>query len=291
MKKTEKNIYLVIILILVVVISCGITYILTINKNHEETKEPVDNDKKEETPNKEELILEDGVTLKNTTMNNDTIIQEYEIILNGKKQNIKIIYTYQLNEDGSEMIEGKLNNEKIYSVLTMNEIPNKDAIFDKDIIEKNFNEKNFSLIKGEDNKNYLTIYNYDSNFITPPTVGLYILNDNLDFITEGLVSNDGCNTKENFMTIASPVGYQLENNISPWYENTFINFDNNLNQDINIKIENNQIYYLVVNKRDSNTENNYGNLEERIYTINNNKLNYKIKNNYKIIEVKKGQVC
>ena len=95
----KKNTVLyIIITILLIIIAIGITYIIMDNKNKEEIVEPSDNDKKEETPNKEEdPVKEDGVTLKNSIKNNDTITQEYEIILNGKEQNIKIIFTYDEN--------------------------------------------------------------------------------------------------------------------------------------------------------------------------------------------------
>ena len=108
----KKNTVLyIIITILLIIIAIGITYIIMDNKNKEEIVEPSDNDKKEETPNKEEdPVKEDGVTLKNSIKNNDTITQEYEIILNGKEQNIKIIFTYDENNG----IKGVLNNNILY---------------------------------------------------------------------------------------------------------------------------------------------------------------------------------
>lgn len=86
-------------------------------------------------------------------------------------------------------------------------------------------------------------------------------------------------------------GFILENE-NAWYPNIY-NMCNYYDGKcyIGVKIENNKIYYLYPNVDFENRqENYYGYMEEREYTINNNKLEYKVLNKYKIINGA-GQVC
>ncbi|HBA37695.1 MAG TPA: hypothetical protein DCY94_03145, partial [Firmicutes bacterium] len=58
---------------------------------------------------------------------------------------------------------------------------------------------------------------------------------------------------------------------------------------LNLKIEDDKIYYLKA-KQNITGEEDYGTLEERIYTINNDKLEYTVKNKFKITWIA-GQAC
>ena len=96
--------------------------------------------------------------------------------------------------------------------------------------------------------------------------------------------------------VTESTAYTLENNKKPWYSNNFNNPSTKLNSNsieilkINVKIENDKIYYLAPILKENGKENDYGILEEREYTINNNKLEYKVVNSYKIIDTV-GLVC
>lgn len=263
----KKNTVLyIIITILLIIIAIGITYIIMDNKNKEEIVEPSDNDKKEETPNKEEdPVKEDGVTLKNSIKNNDTITQEYEIILNGKEQNIKIIFTYDENNG----IKGVLNNNILY--LEMDTTPIDKNMFSTVKINKEFNEKNFNLIKGKDNKNYLLIATKEIN---PSGIKMNyeIFNEQLDKINEASIP-----FHTSTQCIYDLNNIELENemieiyNLDPGKECNYIRG----------KVENNQIESLFY---DCDT------IEHRIYTINENKVEYITLEIFKDITIA-GQVC
>lgn len=280
MKKTEKYIYLVLGLILIVVIACGITYIITTNNNETETKEEPNNNQ-EENNNNEEPTLEDNITLKNTTMNNDTIIQEYEIILNGKTNNLNIFYTYENCREEAICISGNYND---YSFLYNESYENLSSIFTTQKIDQLFNENNFEIIKGVDNKSYLLVSTKN-----PYSVALYVFNEQLDIVNDGINSDWYEGDNENVFIVYSFVNIPvLENSEAIWYDDAYgINNDN-----IYVKVENNKIYYLTPNVSyyedyvyNVYNENYEIQLEERVYTINNNKFTYEVINTYNIAEV------
>ena len=128
----KNTILYIIITILLIVIAVGTTYIIMDNKNNEEEVEP--NNNQEENNNKEEEpVLKDSVTLKNTYQEGNNIIQEYEIILNSKVNNVTVKYNYQsdaaYNNDIHEIIgtfkeklENKFNINDILVNTNNNEI-------------------------------------------------------------------------------------------------------------------------------------------------------------------------
>ena len=293
MKRAEKYIYLVLGIILIVVIACSITYIVATNNNKTETKEEPNNNQ-EENNNKDEQVLKDSVTLKNTYQEGNNIIQEYEIILNNKVNNITIKYTHEntfVYTADAHAITGVFNNKDIiknyyvntsYQVNTFGEYT-KENTFNVSSINQLFNEDNFIIIKGTDNKSYLlvqTINNMADNFNTS---NLYVYNDELELISRNMI------TEEESPDYTSYDGFIIDNFIgnipcdyvgnSPLYERTFKVVDNANEIDKQYtKIENNQIYFLFPKIND-------GILEERVYTINNNKLEYTIINTYKFNSV------
>ena len=123
----------------------------------------------------------------------------------------------------------------------------------------------------------------------PYTALLYVFNDQLNIVNDGIESPNWYegDTGDGFV-LSSFVNIPiLENEQDIWYDDTYgINNDN-----IYVKIENNKIYYLTPNVSYEDYEGSIYNevngveLEERVYTINNNKLTYEVINIYKIKEI------
>ena len=192
--------------------------------------------------------LQDGVKLIETKEENDKIVQEYEIVLNGKINNLKLYFELEKNEYFYQ-ISSVFNNINFYDFGKYNpefdeaETLSSEEAFQTDYIKQYFNEDNFIIIKGEDNKNYLAIYNYVSEAERYGDTYLYIYNDNLELLNQNeeiLINNESQGLSideedclnENHCTFESDV----------WYENKFKVRDEA--DQIRVKIENNQIYVL-----------------------------------------------
>lgn len=242
--------------------------------------------------------LKDGVILQNTQIKDNTIIQEYLVTLNGKRNILKVEYDYNYSYEyyligyiHIEKVIGQFQDHEFYFYETFSdegESTVKSKIFNVDTISSKFNEKNFQIIKGEDGKNYLLVITYQHYSLTPSNsdaASLYIFNDNLEIVTSDLYNHSGC--KSETMTINSGITTLiLKDNIYPWYEDSFgVCVDNEKYCRINVKIEDNQIYYLMPVFNES-----LGYLEERRYKINNSKLVYEIVNVYEL-ETAVGEVC
>ncbi len=252
-----------------------------IDKSDDEQNNNEENNNLEENNEK----TEDGVKLLNTTKENDKIVQEYEIVLNGKINILKLYFELEKNEYFYH-ITCVYNNVNFYDFGKYNPefdeeaTLSSDEAFQIDYIKNYFNEDNFIIIKGEDNKNYLAIYNYVSEAEVYGDTNLYIYNDNLDLLNQNeeiLINNEGqllsideedCLNK-NHCTYKSDV----------WYENKFKVRDEA--DQIRVKIENNQIYVLkALGNNDYICDG--GILEERIYIIKDNKLSYEVINKYQV---------
>ena len=92
--------------------------------------------------------------------------------------------------------------------------------------------------------------------------------------------------------------YTLEDEEKPWYMDDFNACSSPSNCYINVKVEDNKIYYLVpvlIDVAEEEEENSdeedveevmtYGELEERVYTIRDSKLEYEVVKRYTIIGV------
>lgn len=295
MKKVERYIYIVLIIILVGIIISGTTYIIMKNNDKTEIKENNNNQNNNEKDNNqnEEPTKEDGVKLLKTYNLNDKIIEEFEITLNGKINNMKIEFDYDeedyTEEETLSIVDGKFNNNTLITYFDFNSP--KSKIFNLDIIKNEFNEGNFKIIKGTDNKSYLLLATKISNDFNSES-HLLVFNDNLEQI-KGDFEGYSCNSnkEENMVVFTTATGYKPKNGTPIDYKDDF-----NLNYHIpsvygevgvNVKIENNKIYYLVpIFNWDINDE---GILEEREYTLNNNKYEYKVINTYKELVPFAGQ--
>lgn len=284
MKNVERSIYIVLIIILVGVICCGTTYIVVQNKNNQaEIKDNNSQNDEEKSDNKEQeenkdKVLKDGVKLLQTLESNDKVLQEYEIVLNGNKLTMPVVFSYQSNHEGEYyyyFINGEFNNYNFYQG-DYNDTIDKINITK---IKSNFNETNFQIIPGIDNKNYLGVtINYDDK-----DEELYIFNDKLELITKNLISEKEIPSRSSYngFVIEFLSDYPCEViDDNTWYHAK--TYDNNSY----IKIEGNKIYFLVPLLDYNNLEeSNYGIIEERVYTINNSKLEYKVINTYEITNV------
>lgn len=299
----KKNILVyVIILIFACALTGTLTYIYMNNQNNEtEIKDnniqnEEENNKNQEDNNK--VVLEDGVKLLTTEWINDIIgykvaIQKYQIILNGNEKIIEVAFTYNRVYDfnGYQEVKGTINNYTVSYFFDPDLDYSVDELLSADRLYKEFSEKNFKIIKGTDNKNYLAIIsNTKQGPETYNDTAVYIYNDNLELLTKDLSSYYSNTLKVNYMTIQSgATSYKLDDE-TKWYQDNFKLCKNAQYEwcNIGIKFENDSIYYLYP-KPNFNSASNYGYMEERVYTINNNKLEYKVLNKYQIIDIA-GQV-
>lgn len=274
MTKTERIILYLIFILLVIILIVGGYYMLhnlPKDKEPQKTTEPI---KEEKTEPKHQ------VTLKNVRTSGDKIIEDFEILINDKTQNISVEFSEETATTTATMsgitvykTESDETNEDDPKVLKGNN-------FTTSRVESAFNENNFKFIKGTDDKYYLLMVTYDLKMIGHE-YHLYILNDELNLITGNL--KFGTCGSEDYMTIASMLeGFTLEDD-SVWYKEDTLNINDSDVSRYAVKIENDKIHYLKTTPA-TNTA------EERIYTIGNNKLTYTVTDTY-TIKGGSGLIC
>ena len=187
------------------------------------------------------------------------------MVLNGEYHEFEIVFNVSEEYDipGYWTITSLIDDIYLFSVY----YDNSDLIVHDyvEYIEKYFNENNFIVFSGTDGINYLIIQDY----FLPPAGGVgidyNIFNQNWDYIGDLSVIEQG-------------QGLVL-NDDSIWYQNN-LNIDTAEDEyQIRSRIVNNQIYNLYF-------EGCYGGtMEERVYTINNNELEYEVINTYQVLEV------
>ncbi len=219
-------------------------------------------EEKEENESNDDEISEDYVKLVNTREEDNQVIQEYEMVLNGEYQEFDITFEINVGE-GYWDIDSTLGDSYLFSVWYDTAPPNNYV----DFIAQYFNENNLIIFPGIDGINYLIIQGY----AFPPAGGVgidyNIFNQNWDYIG-------------NIAVIYQGQGVVLEDE-SVWYlDNLNIDTVQDYNK-IRSKIEGDKIYNLYYTC-------DY--MEERVYTINNNKLEYEVINQYKILEAS-GATC
>ena len=279
MKKIEKYIYLVLALIVLAMIVSSIIFIVTLNNQNKQTMEAEENNQS----NNEEVTLEDSIKLNRTYKLDDLIIEEFTITLNNKISTFKIEYQYNHEEDDNYLIiNGNFKEDQLITLAyTKDEESNytKEDIFTTENIETNFNEDNFSIIKGTDNKSYLLIQTRTDNSFDSSE--LYVYNDELKLISANII------TAEESPDYFSHNGFIIDNfygnipcefnNSNPLYKRTLKKVNEFSSDYQYVKIENNKIYFLYPKIKEDLSS---GILEERIYTINNNNLEYETGNTY-----------
>lgn len=246
----------------------------------------VDKDKNNENNSTEKVIL------KSTEMKNSKIVQTFEISMNGKKVLFNVDYTDKAEKldsvdaidgiEGLETLEGKINditlNSSLKNIADMEHY--KKVLFEKSVIDKIFTTRNFRIIKGSDNKDYLLVNTQiQDNFNFPVANYLYIFNDTLELINNTLDS--AFNGGKGMMIHNGPDSILSSEVVS--YENDF-GYSGLTSKNIRVKIMNNKILYQY-SVLSTNNSDSYGNIEEREYTISNNKLEYKVLGTHKADDI------
>ena len=253
-----KNYYkqIIIIVVLLVLIGSGLLYIKKL--------ENPNNDNKKNNSNK-------YVTLVNMNKNENKITQEFEVDLNGQKNKMTIEYTY--NEEANDII-GTYDN---YKVAVLDYEAGGDN-FTEDNIKTLINENSFQTIKGTDNKDYLLFigkgFLFPEDKKTTDFVNMFVLNDKLEVISKEL----GNGSFEYLKLYDIPCKFQNEK----------VEYSNSLNvellnldeYEIRFKIEDNKINYLSLVSVDDNLV-----IEEKVFTINNDKLEENVINRYNVLEL------
>ncbi len=269
----KNKVLIGIIIILVGVIAFEGVYIFT-NQNEEEPDKSYINIPKEEEEENEsnnDETSEDYVKLVNTREDDNQVIQEYEMVLNGEYQEFIVEFSYEQeanhanSSDTVNYLNGKLKDNIVYSEI-------RGETLAISYINSMFSSQNFTIIKGED-KNYLAV----ATFIGEDYgdfMYYQIYNDSFDYIgsTSLYVGNQSIENDLGFdcyQSIFTDIYYLSEDYYS-----------------VRGKIENNHIYALVY----VCDEVYYGILEERVYTINHDKLEYEVINTYTDLKVA-GATC
>ena len=288
----KKVLIVIVVLFSFGVIGFGIFYAST----HDFSNEAKDDDTEnvELNQNSIEVNSDDSVKLVDTEKIEDSFVQTYQIMINGKERELQIEFLYRDNTSLKEQsLTGDYNGATLYAYYENYE--DEATLYDENMIDSSFNENNFSFIKGVGGESYLLIYTniYDDG--AGEEDKLYILNENLEFVANDLVDYAGSTDTRGMTIMSTYTNYTLEGEEYPWYTDSFNACSTPSNCYIDIKIEDNKIYYLVPvlnevseeeeeDEEDVNT--NYGNLEERVYTIRDGSLCYEVIKRYKIIDVK-----
>lgn len=186
----------------------------------------------------------------------EDISQKYEITLNKEVLNLDITYTNNL---ANNTITGVFNEITLYTY----NYQDNNKVYTNKFINELFNTSNFEIIKGEDNKEYLTIRTYNNQ---NGWISLYIFNDKLECLKEFTITNK-------YLTLEVDTPNYI------WYKDSF-NICNNECQ-IRLKIDNNKIYTLIYDS--SKLE-----VEARTYTIKDNLFKYEVSNTYDVINIKES---
>ena len=292
----KKVLIVIIVLISFGVIGFGIYYASTHDfsvKKEEENRSNV-----ELNEDSIEVWKENSVTLVDTKEVDGSFIQEYHIIINNLERTLEIEFLYRDNTDElMQSLTGDYNGTTLYAYYEYYEEDSSmnKPVYNTNMVDNSFNENNFSFIAGHDGESYLLIHTN----IYPDASGeedkLFILNENLEFVDNDLVDYSGSSETRGMTIMSTYTNYTLENGETPWYTDDFNACTTPSNCYINVKIEDNKIYYLtpVLNEVNSDEDEvaddeevvDYGELEERVYTIRDGNLEYEVIKRYKIVDV------
>lgn len=251
------------------------------NNNIDTSNENDNGNNGNENPNEE---VEDYVRLVDTREEDNQVVQEYEIVLNGKRNTFLIDYElfqedmedytwfgltsnyFHIDRYSLEHNESNIANGKEYIDI--------ETLLSADFVNSEFNVDNFVIIKGIDNKSYLGIIAKSDGVMYADSANLIILNDNLENI-------DYLNMFTNNQKIT------FNDGVNYFYNDEFDVCDEEECQ-IRLKIEGDRIYSFYYNLYCSENPENI--LEKRLYTINDNQLQYEIIDTYTNLIIE-GEGC
>ena len=281
----KKVLIIIVVLLSFGVIAFGIFYAST----HDFGVDPKDDERSNVELNEGvvEVNEDNSVTLVRTEEIDDSFVQTYHVVINGLEKTLEIEFLYRDNTSlDQQSLTGEYSGATLYAYYEDYET---DASgFDENMIASSFNEGNFSFIQGVDGESYLIIHTniYDDG--AGEEDKLYILNENLEFVSNDLVDYTGSES-QGMSIMSTYTTYTLENDEYPWYTDSFNACSSPSNCHINVRIEDNRIYYLVpvLNEVSENTEEETqdGELEERVYTIDDGVLSYEVIKRYTITGV------
>ena len=290
----KKVLIVIVVLLSLGVIAFGIFYASThdfkVDKKEKETENV------ELNKDSIEVDSKDSITLVNTEVVDESFVQTYDIMINGKERTLEVEFLYRNYEDTKEQsLTGDYSGATLYAYHETYE--DEPTVYDVNMITSSFNENNFSFISGRDGESYLLIHTNIYSDLAGEEDKLFILNENLEFIDNDLVDYAGSSETQGMTIMSTYTGYTLENNESPWYSDDFNACQTPSNCYIDVKIEDNKIYYLVPVLKEIDEEaeeeeeeiQDYGELEERVYTIRDSELSYEVIKRYKITHIA-GQV-
>ena len=269
----KNKVLIGIIIVLVGVIIAEGVYLFTSKKEENENNSYINIPKEEEEENEsnDNETSEDYVKLVNTKEEDNQVIQEYEMVLNGEYQEFIVEFSYEQEANHSNSsntvnyLNGKFKDNIVYSEI-------RGETLSISYINRMFSSQNFTIIKGED-KNYLAVATFEREDYGD-FMYYQIYNDSFDYID----------------SISLYVGNQsIENDLGfDGYQNVFadIYYLSEEYYSVRGKIEDNHIYELAYVCDDVY----YGILEERVYTINHDKLEYEVINTYTDLEIA-GATC
>ena len=249
------------IIVLIGVIVAEGVYLFTNKEEGEENNSYINIPKEEEEENgsNDNETSEDYVKLVNTREEDNQVIQEYEMVLNGEYQEFDI--TFEINEgEGYWDISSEIGENNIFSISNSYEemqLPNNFA----DYIFQYFNENNFIIFPGIDGKNYLILQSYATFPDSSVQINYDIFNQNWNYI--------------GYLPVVWGANAIVLEDESVWYPNNLYIDDLKNEKHIRCKIVDNSLYNLVYQVE-------Y--VEERVYTVSNNQLEYNVINQYKVIE-------
>ena len=290
----KKVLLILLILLSLGVIAFGIFYASTHDfskKREEEKKENI-----ELNDTVLEVAKENSIKLVETKKIDESFVQVYNIVINNKERVFEVEFLYRNQEDLKELsLLGDYNGATLYAYY---EKYKDEATIDVNMITSSFNENNFSFISGRDGESYLLIHTNIYSDGTGEEDKLFILNENLEFVDNDLVDYAGSCKTQGMTIMSTYTGYILEGDEYPWYTDNFNACTTPSNCYIDIKIEDNKIYYLtpvlkevssLEEEKDDEAEEDevreYGELEERVYTIHDGNLEYEVIKRYKIVGI------
>ena len=290
----KKVLIILLILLSLGVIAFGIFYASTHDfskKREEEKKENI-----ELNDTVLEVAKENSIKLVETKKIDESFVQVYNIVINNKERVFEVEFLYRNQEDLKELsLLGDYNGATLYAYY---EKYKDEATIDVNMITSSFNENNFSFISGRDGESYLLIHTNIYSDGTGEEDKLFILNENLEFVDNDLVDYAGSSKTQGMTIMSTYTGYILEGDEYPWYTDNFNACTTPSNCYIDIKIEDNKIYYLtpvlkevssLEEEKDDEAEEDevteYGELEERVYTIHDGNLEYEVIKRYKIVGI------